>query len=181
MIILGIDPGTATTGFGVIEAETDQMKYLDCGVITTPPGLPMPERLAMIAQDLRTIMKRNKPQAIAVEELFFAKNVTNALSVGQARGVALLVAAEAGCAIAEYKPHHIKLAVAGYGRASKQQVQEMVKQSLHLAAIPQPDDAADGLAVAMTHAVMVARQAPVEIRISKPSHANNRGRSRRRC
>ena len=168
MRILGIDPGTATTGFGVIEtrsayrtgrrqAGADGIKFIDCGVIVTSARTPMHERLQIIARDLKSLIRRHKPHVIAIEELFFARNVTNALTVGQARGVALLVAAGAGCDIAEYKPHHVKLAVAGYGRASKSQVQRMVKEILGLKHIPRPDDAADGLAVAITHAVGLRR------------------------
>lgn len=153
MRILGIDPGTATTGFGLIDVKNGEPYFIDCGVIVTPAKQPMQKRLVTIAKDLRALIRRHRPDVVAIEELFFAKNVTNALSVGQARGVVLLIAQEAHCEVVEYKPHHIKLAVAGYGRATKQQVQRMVQQTLRLSKLPKPDDAADGLAVAITHAV----------------------------
>lgn len=152
MIILGIDPGTATMGYGVITHTGRDVTFVDCGVIQTSKHERMADRLVIIAKDLRTLIKRHKPDVVAVEELFFAKNVTNALTVGQARGVVLLIAAEAGCEIAEYKPHQVKQAISSYGRATKQQMQQMVQTILSLAAPPTPDDAADALAVAITHA-----------------------------
>jgi crossover junction endodeoxyribonuclease RuvC len=152
MKIIGIDPGTATTGFGVIEAASGRMRFIDAGVITTPPTDAMPDRLATIYRELTGLVAEHRPQAAAVEQLFFATNVTTAISVGQARGVILLVLAQAGLNAAEYTPMQVKQAVSGYGGAKKPQVQEMVKNLLKLPAIPRPDDAADALAIAITHA-----------------------------
>ncbi len=152
MRIIGVDPGTATTGFGVIDYERGQYAFVDAGVITTPAGQPMPERLKTLHQELAQVIAETKPDAAAVELLYFSTNVTTAISVGQARGVILLALAEAGLIPAEYTPNQIKQAVAGYGGAKKPQIQEMVKTLLKLSAIPRPDDAADGLAIAITHA-----------------------------
>jgi crossover junction endodeoxyribonuclease RuvC len=152
MRILGIDPGTATTGFGVIDYERGKYAFVDAGVITTKSDLPMPERLAGIHADLTQLVGEIKPDQAAIELLFFGTNVTTAITVGQARGVAMLVLHAAGLPIAEYNPMQIKLAVAGYGGAKKPQMQEMVKMLLGLPQIPKPDDAADALAIAITHA-----------------------------
>lgn len=152
MRIIGVDPGTATTGFGVIEHEHGQFAFVDAGVITTPPGQPMPARLITLHQELTQVIADTKPDQAAVELLFFATNVTTAITVGQARGVILLTLAEAGLIPAEYTPMQIKQAVTGYGGAKKPQIQEMVRLLLKLPVIPKPDDAADGLAIAITHA-----------------------------
>lgn len=152
MKILGIDPGTATTGFGVIEKQGGKLTFVDAGVILTPAGQPMPMRLSEIYKSLNELLQEYKPDYMAVELLYFATNVTTAISVGQARGVVLLAAAEHGVAVAEYTPLQVKQAVTGYGKASKKQIQEMVKMMLGLSGIPKPDDAADGLAIAITHA-----------------------------
>ncbi len=152
MRIIGVDPGTATTGFGVIEHEHGRYAFVDAGVITTPPDQPMPERLITIHRELAQIISETKPDQAAVELLYFATNVTTAISVGQARGVILLSLAEAGLIPAEYTPMQIKQAVTGYGGARKPQIQEMVRVLLNLPTIPRPDDAADGLAIAITHA-----------------------------
>lgn len=152
MRILGIDPGTATTGFGVIDADKGRYTFVAAGVITTKPDLLMPERLSQIHADLTELVAEFKPVAAAIEMLFFGTNVTTAMTVGQARGVALLVLHNAGLPIAEYNPMQVKLAIAGYGGAKKPQMQEMVKMLLGLTAIPKPDDAADALAIAITHA-----------------------------
>ncbi len=159
MRILGIDPGTATTGFGVIEKKGGNLKFLDAGVIKTPPDIAMPNRLETIYEEMRQIIIETKPDVAAVELLFFASNVTTGISVGQARGVVLLALAQAGLPIGEYTPLQVKMAVTGYGRANKQQIQEMVKNILGLNAIPRPDDAADGLAIAITHANQVVAAA----------------------
>jgi len=150
--IIGIDPGTATTGFGVIDYNGGQLKLVDAGVITTPAGQPMPDRLVTLRRELTQIVAETKPDSAVVEQLFFATNVTTAISVGQARGVILMVLAEAGLPIAEYTPMQIKQAVTSYGGAKKPQMQEMVRVLLGLATIPKPDDAADALAAAITHA-----------------------------
>jgi crossover junction endodeoxyribonuclease RuvC len=152
MRILGVDPGTATTGFGVIEADGRTYKFIDAGVITTPAGQPMPERLATIYDELTQVIAETKPDAVAVELLYFATNVTTAMTVGQARGVIMLAVAQAGVPVFEYTPMQVKMGVTGYGGAKKPQIQEMVKSLLKLSAIPKPDDAADALAIAITHA-----------------------------
>lgn len=155
MKILGIDPGTATTGFGVIEKRGSTLTFVDAGVITTPPEMSMPNRLGEIYAGLNEIISHHQPDCMAVELLYFATNVTNAITVGQARGVVLLAAAEAGLEVGEYTPLQVKQAVTGYGKADKKQIQEMVKMILGLDGIPKPDDAADGLAIAITHANQV--------------------------
>lgn len=152
MRILGVDPGTATTGFGVIEYSRGTFSFVDAGVITTTPDTPMPERLVTLHTELAQVIAETKPAQAAVELLYFATNVTTAITVGQARGVILLTLAEAGLIPAEYTPMQIKQAVTGYGGAKKPQIQEMVKNLLRLPHIPRPDDAADGLAIAITHA-----------------------------
>jgi crossover junction endodeoxyribonuclease RuvC len=152
MRILGVDPGTATTGFGVIEHHHGTFKFVDAGVITTPAHTPMPERLVTIHEELAQVIQDTNPDEAAVELLYFATNVTTAMTVSQARGVILLTLAEAGLPPAEYTPMQIKQAVTGYGGAKKPQIQEMVRVLLKLPVIPRPDDAADGLAIAITHA-----------------------------
>ncbi len=152
MLVIGIDPGTATTGYGLItETDGGSLVPVDFGVITTPPDLCMPERLARLYHRLSDILLLHRPESGAVEKLFFHSNVTTAISVGQARGVALLALAEAGVAVAEYTPLEVKQAVAGYGGADKNQVQQMVRALLGLKSIPKPDDAADALAIAICH------------------------------
>jgi len=152
VVILGIDPGTATTGFGLVtEDAAGEAQLLRYGVFLTQAGTPMPQRLLTIFRELSALLAETAPDAMAVEELFFSRNVTTALTVGQARGVVLLAAAQAGIPIYEYKPAEVKQALVGYGGASKQQIQEMVRLMLHLAAIPRPDDAADAVAVAICH------------------------------
>lgn len=152
MRILGIDPGTAITGYGVLDQTGNRLSPQTVGVIRTPSDMDMPLRLTVIYRELGEIIEKYRPDAIAVEQLFFNKNVRTALSVGQARGVVLLTAAQANLAIAEYTPLQVKMAVVGYGGAEKKQVQEMVKVLLNLETIPRPDDAADALAIAICHA-----------------------------
>jgi crossover junction endodeoxyribonuclease RuvC len=152
MRIIGVDPGTATTGFGIIEYNHGKSTFVDAGVITTPAGQPMPQRLVTLHTELAQVIADTHPEESAVELLYFATNVTTAISVGQARGVILLTLAEAGLIPAEYTPMQIKQAVTGYGGAKKPQIQEMVRVLLKLPVIPRPDDAADGLAIAITHA-----------------------------
>lgn len=150
MVVLGIDPGTALTGFGFIEvSDRGELSVLDYGVISTPARQKMEYRLLTLYQGLQEKMLLHKPAYGAVEKLFFSNNVTTAISVGQARGVALLCMAEAGIPIAEFTPNEIKQAVVGYGGAEKHQVQMMVKAILELDEMPKPDDAADALAVAI--------------------------------
>ncbi|MCK5608161.1 crossover junction endodeoxyribonuclease RuvC [Candidatus Pacearchaeota archaeon] len=148
-IILGIDPGLATVGFGVIESNKGKLKYLDCGVIKTAANLELPERLNIIKYDMVKLIESIKPDAIGVEELFFAKNVTNAIKVAQARGVIVQTASDFKIPIYEFTPLQIKNNVAGHGTADKWQIQEMVKRMLNLTRHPKPDDAADGLAIAI--------------------------------
>jgi crossover junction endodeoxyribonuclease RuvC len=148
---LGIDPGTATTGYGVVEEDGNQLRALVSGVIRTSSDQPTPARLQVIYRELQELASEWQPMEAAVEELFFSKNVRTAMSVGQARGVAILSLAEAGLEVAEYTPLAIKQAVTGYGSADKAQMQEMVKMLLDLDEIPRPDDAADALAVAVCH------------------------------
>ncbi|RPI82433.1 MAG: crossover junction endodeoxyribonuclease RuvC [Chloroflexi bacterium] len=152
MIVLGIDPGTATTGYGFIrEREDGSLAMIAFGVITTAADSPMPERLLELHKQLTQLILLHRPDSGAVEKLFFQRNVRTALSVGQARGVALLALAEHGLQTAEYTPLEVKQAVAGYGGADKSQVGLMVKALLELSEVPQPDDAADALAVAICH------------------------------
>lgn len=152
MLALGIDPGTATTGYGLVRENRDgSLEAVAYGVILTPKGLSDAERLDMLYQELNKLIAQHHPQTCGVEKLFFSKNVTNALLVGQARGVILLALAQAGLEVAEYTPNEVKQAVAGYGAAEKRQMQEMVRVLLMLPAIPKPDDAADALAIAITH------------------------------
>jgi crossover junction endodeoxyribonuclease RuvC len=149
--VLGIDPGTATTGYGLVDYDGD-LRLVDCGAIVTPAGVALPQRLLAIHRDLSALIARLQPDAVAVEELFFSKNVRTAMSVGHARGVILLAAAQAGLPVDHYKPSEVKQAVAGYGSATKQQIQEMVRLLLGLDAILTPDDVADAVAIAICHA-----------------------------
>ena len=151
MLVLGIDPGTATTGYGLVRDVDDGPVAVAYGVILTPAGAPMPQRLVSIYHQLKQLLALHRPDSGAVEKLFFARNVSTAMTVGQARGVALLALAEAGLSIGEYNPRDVKQAVAGYGAADKPQMQAMVQAILNLAEMPRPDDAADALAVAICH------------------------------
>ncbi len=151
-LVLGIDPGTATLGYGLVRENRDSsLEAVAYGVITTPAKMPAHERLVKIYNEINELLLLHRPDRCAVEKLFFQKNVTNAIAVGQARGVVMLALAQAGLDPAEYTPNEIKLAVSGYGGAGKRQVQEMVRMLLVLEKIPRPDDAADALAVAITH------------------------------
>lgn len=152
MIILGVDPGIATTGYGVIRYEGNRFYTIDYGALITTPKHTLPERLGMLHRDLSLLINKYKPDAFSVEELFFNKNVKTALTVGHARGVILLSAYEAGLNIYEYTPLQVKQAIVGYGRAEKQQIQQMVKVLLNLSSVPKPDDVADALALAICHA-----------------------------
>ena len=152
MLVLGLDPGIAITGYGLVEESPEgDLTCIEYGTVTTPAGQPMPSRLLSIDAELGALIERYKPDVVAVEELFFCRNVTTALIVGQARGVVILTAARAGVPVSEYKPMEVKQAVTGYGRAPKAQVQEMVRLLLNLDHVPQPDDAADAVAVAVCH------------------------------
>jgi len=152
MLALGIDPGTATTGYGLVrEAPQGTLEVVDFGVILTPAGEKPEIRLLLLYNELKKFLLLHRPETVAVEKLFFQRNVTTAISVGQARGIILLCMAEAGIQVFEYSPLEVKQAVAGYGGAQKKQVQQMVKAILNLDRIPQPDDAADALAIAICH------------------------------
>lgn len=151
MVVLGLDPGTATTGYGVVRADGYKFHCLAYGCISTPKELEVQDRLKLIFGLAGDLIRDHNPAAVALEKLFFNKNVTSAISVGQARGVLLLAAAQAGLEIGEYTPTSIKLAVTGYGAAAKDQVQSMVRSILALKEIPRPDDAADALAIALCH------------------------------
>ena len=152
MIILGIDPGLATLGYGVIEADNQKRRLIQYGTLTTPAGQPMPQRLRAIYQGMNQLMDIYKPDDVAFEELFFSKNITTGMAVSAARGVALVAVVQRTDNLYEYTPMQIKQAVTGYGGADKHQVQQMVKMLLNMREIARPDDAADALAVALTHA-----------------------------
>jgi len=149
MVILGIDPGTAIVGYGIISKEKSKLELLGYGCVTTDKILPQADRLGIIKKEIGKIIKKYKPQVMAVEELFFFKNLKTAIKVAEARGVLLVIGKDAGLRICEYTPLQVKIATVGYGRAEKQQVQKMVKAILNLKEIPKPDDAADALAVAI--------------------------------
>ncbi len=151
-LILGIDPGFGRMGYAVVAAAGDELHLIVCDAIMTPKGLPYPLRLQQIYEQLNAIIIRYRPHEAAIEELFFGKNVTTAIPVAQARGVALLALAQSGLLIAEYTPNEVKLAVTGYGAARKEQVGAMVRHLLHLPSVPRPDDAADAAAIAICQA-----------------------------
>ena len=152
MIVLGIDPGVATIGFGAIQAERQKNVLLRYGTITTPPGIPLSRRLLQIADDMEELIHTFHPDEMAVEELFFTKNITTGIAVAHGRGVILLAAEKLGVPIFEYTPMQVKQAVAGYGGADKRQVMLMTQRLLGMKEIPRPDDAADALAIAICHA-----------------------------
>ena len=152
MRILGIDPGYGITGFGLIEAQRGSSALITCGAITTPAGMDFSARLEIIYEDMRKLLQDTKPDAVAIEELFFGQNVTTGIGVAQSRGVILLAIRQAGLSVAQYKPMQVKQAVVGYGNATKHQVQDMTKRLLRLNAMPKPDDAADAIAIALCHA-----------------------------
>ena len=154
MRIIGIDPGTGILGFGVIDVINGKVKMVDAGVITTPPHTPLPDRLEEIYNGLTGIIADTKPTVMAIEKLFFAQNVTTAMSVSHARGVAMLTGKQANVQIEEYTPLQIKQTITGYGKADKKQVQEMVRIQLGLKEVPKPDDCADALAAAIMCAFM---------------------------
>lgn len=151
MIVMGIDPGVATIGFGVIDAQRGKNTLIQYGVISTPAGLPLSKRLVQINEDMEQLIKQFKPDELAVEELFFSKNITTGISVAHGRGVILLAAERMGIPIYEYTPMQVKQAVVGYGAAEKRQVMLMTQRLLSMKQIPRPDDAADALAIAICH------------------------------
>ena len=151
MIILGIDPGIATVGFGVIKAEGSRNSFVRCGAVTTKAGLRLSVRLSQIFDDITELIETFRPDAVAIEELFFNTNITTGISVAQGRGVIILACEKCGVPMFEYTPLQVKQAIAGYGRADKKQMMEMVRRLLGLQQIAKPDDASDALAVAICH------------------------------
>ena len=152
MRILGIDPGIAIVGFGLIESERGSVRMLQYGAVTTEAGLPLATRLLQIENDMTTLIAQLQPDEIAIEELFFSKNITTGIAVAHGRGVILCTAEKLGVPICEYTPMQVKQAVVGYGLAEKKQVMDMTRRLLHLKTVPKPDDAADALAIAICHA-----------------------------
>jgi crossover junction endodeoxyribonuclease RuvC len=150
-VVLGIDPGVSRCGYGAVVAEGSRLSALAYGVIRTPPGDPLPERLSALFAELEELVAELRPAAVAVERVFFQTNVRTAMSVGQASGLAIVVASRAGVPVGQYTPNEVKQAVAGYGAAGKAQVQAMVARLLHLPEVPKPPDAADALALAICH------------------------------
>ena len=149
MIVLGIDPGTAATGYGIVERDGSRLRVIDYGCVETRPDSVLPQRLLSIHRAVSELIELHQPQMLGVERLFFNRNVQTAFAVGQARGAVLLAAAQHGLPVFEYGPHEVKMAVTGYGRAGKEQVQRMVQVVLGMSTLPRPDDAADALAVAI--------------------------------
>lgn len=175
MLILGIDPGIATTGYGLVESIGQELTAVEYGVIETKAELCLSERLQTLYRNLREVIGRGRPQVAAIEELFFSRNARTAMIVGHARGVALLAAAEAGLSVFEYTPLEVKDAVAGYGRASKGQMQDMTRLLLKLDSVPRPDDAADALAVAICHAHSSCLAAILRDRTGGQGHGHGAG------
>jgi len=151
MVILGIDPGVATIGFGVLRSERGKNTLVQYGVITTPAGIPLSQRLVQISEDMEQLIRQFKPDEMAVEELFFSKNITTGIAVAHGRGVILLAAEKMGVPVFEYTPMQVKQAVVGYGAAQKRQVMLMTQRLLGMKEVPKPDDAADALAIAICH------------------------------
>ena len=162
MIVLGIDPGVATIGFGVVRAERQKNTLVQYGVITTPPGIPLSSRLLQISDDMEELIRTFHPDEMAVEELFFTKNITTGIAVAHGRGVILLAAEKLGVPVFEYTPMQVKQAVVGYGKAEKRQVMDMTRRLLHLKAVPRPDDAADALGLALCHARSATSRLPLQ-------------------
>ena len=160
MRILGIDPGVATIGFGLVETDRGQMHMVTYGAVTTPAGLPLSRRLYQISCDMEELIGQLRPDVMAVEELFFNTNLTTGIAVAHGRGVILCAAEKCGVPLYEYTPGQVKLAVTGYGKAEKRQVMDMTRRLLHLKAVPRPDDAADALALALCHARSATSRLP---------------------
>jgi len=174
-VILGLDPGTASTGYGVVSAVGNRLRAVEYGVFETPVGMPLERRLEQIFAQVSEVLERNRPDATAIESLFFNANVRTALAVGHARGVSLLACSQAGCEVFEYTPQQIKQAVVGYGKATKEQVMEMVRVLLALPEAPRSDHAADALGVAICHANTCAIRESVR-RSSQEQAAGGSGR-----
>jgi crossover junction endodeoxyribonuclease RuvC len=169
--IFGIDPGSDRTGYGCIQALGGRHRLIACGAISAPPRATFPERLQIIHASLSALLERHAPDCVAIEDIFYARNVRSALKLGHARGVALLAACEAGLPVVEYAPAEIKRCVVGYGRAEKHQVQQMIKLLLGLDAVPAPHDVADALAVAICHVHMSTGAVAERLREEKPKTA----------
>ena len=165
MRILGIDPGFATIGFGLVEAERGQTRMKTYGAITTPAGLPLSRRLYQIGTDMEDLIGQLRPDVISIEELFFNTNITTGITVARGRGVLLFAAEKCGVPLFEYTPSQVKLAVTGYGKAEKRQVMDMTRRLLKLQKVPRPDDAADALALALCHARSATSRLPRENRV----------------
>ena len=167
MRILGIDPGFATIGFGLVEADRGQVHMVTYGAITTPAGLPLSRRLYQIGTDMEDLIGQLKPDVISIEELFFNTNITNGIAVAPGRGVILYAAEKCGIPLYEYTPSQVKLAVTGYGKAEKRQVMDMTKRLLKLKDVPRPDDAADALALALCHARSFTSRMPQTVDVKE--------------
>ncbi len=180
MKVFGIDPGSERTGYGCVETDGHRHHLIACGAVTAKATEAFPERLARIHRELTTLLAAHNPDCVAIENLFHAANVRSALKLGHARGVAMLAAIQAGCPVLEYTPAEIKLAVVGYGRAEKRQVQQMVKLLLGLAVVPSPHDAADALAVAICHVHSMAPAVAVAVAVADEAVTSSRGRAGRK-
>lgn len=167
MLTLGIDPGMAATGFGLVKQEGDRLQLVNCGCIVTAANEPSQKRLVKIYNDMKKLISDYNPDVVAVERLYFGENSKTAMLVGQARGIILLAAAERKVPVTEYTPLEVKIAITGYGKADKKQIQQMVKNLLGLSDLPRPDDAADALAVAICHlhSYKLSRVASLESRV----------------
>ena len=166
MFVLGVDPGLSRCGYGAVRVQPDGRVVAEAaGVLRTDPSLPLPRRLSVLMADLQTLFDELSPDAVAVEKVFFQTNVRTAMSVGQASGIALALADSIGCEVAEYTANEVKSVVAGYGAATKEQVQRMVQAQLGLAEVPRPPDAADALALALTHSALGPRRAKMAPRV----------------
>jgi crossover junction endodeoxyribonuclease RuvC len=161
VFVLGIDPGLSRCGYGCVASEGASIRAVAAGVLTSEPERPLPERLATLRRDLRSLVEELTPRVVVVERVFFQTNARTAMAVGQASGVALLTASESGCEVVEYTSNEVKLAVAGHGAATKQQVQQMVARLLGLSSVPRPPDAADALALAICHVTTLPLRAAV--------------------
>ena len=181
MRILGIDPGYAILGYGILDMKGNKFKVIAYGSILTDNSMEMPQRLKLLYDELSEIIRRYQPEEASIEQLFFNNNAKTAILVGEARGVAVLACAQAGLAISEYTPLQIKQALAGYGRAEKKQVQQMVKTILHLEKVPKPDDTADALAVAVCHGNSCGAEARMSRAIEKALAAEKRGKTGKEC
>jgi len=175
MKVFGIDPGSDRTGYGCVESDGRRHQLVSCGALTSPSKTPFPERLLTIYEGLALLLERHRPDCVAIEDVFHARNVRSALTLGHARGVALVAATRAGVPVAAYAPAEIKRAVVGYGRADKQQIQRMIRLLLGLDAPPTPHDAADALAVAICHLHRAGRLAALGLRTG-PSNTTASGK-----